>query len=381
MFVSIATRWNTLKPTFFNYTGEPIVISQTVVALRLDENIVNPTFLINEFSADYVQKQLDGYRVGSVQPMLRKKDLENIKFQLPSMQEQKAKVSGIIELSERLRKIETEKENILSGIHKEETESSTSLSHILGKPLLSIGSSIEIIQNALSNLDPNWKSYLISQQRQFTLVDAFDSITKNVKYIQELADKNTSLVSVSNFELNELHFLKFLSEFVKDEKKSLNNNISLKLDIHEDIKDLMDNQVLIKGNSQKLRIVLINLLDNAKNHAFTIKEKSNKINIEILPFTNNEEEASFFNYDIDGKKSYVEVKVSNTGSPLPKDFTLKDYVRKNFAAGKTRNSGLGGYEVNEILKAHNEGKNALNIISNKEDSEYTTTVSFIIPIF
>lgn len=376
----IATRWNTLKPTFFNYTGEPIVISQAIVALRLNENIVNPTFLINEFSADYVQKQLDSYRVGSVQPMLRKKDLENIKFQLPSMQEQKAKVSGIIELSKRLKKIEAEKENILSGIHKEETESSTTLSHILGKPLLSIGSSIEIIQNALSNLDPNWKNYLISQKRQFTLVDAFDSITKNVKYIQELADKNTSLVSVSNFELNEFHFLKFLSEFVKDEKKSLNNNISLKLDIHEDIKELMDNQVLIKGNSQKLRIVLVNLLDNAKNHAFTNKEKPNKINIEILPFTNNEEEASYFNYDINAKKSYVEVKVSNTGASFPKDFTLKDYSRKNFAAGKTRNRGLGGYEVNEILKAHNEGKNALNIVSNKEDSEYSTTVSFIIPI-
>ncbi|KOY51930.1 N-6 DNA methylase [Polaribacter dokdonensis] len=376
----IATRWNTLKPTFFKYTGEPIVISQAIVALRLNENIVNPTFLINEFSADYVLKQLNSYRVGSVQPMLRKKDLENIKFQLPSIQEQRAKVSGIIELTKRLRKIETEKENILSGIHKEETESSTSLSHILGKPLLSIGSSIEIIQNALSNLDPNWKSYLISQKRQFTLVDAFDSITKNVKYIQELADKNTSLVSVSNFELSELHFLKFLSEFVKDEKKSLNNNISLKLDIHEDIKELMDNQVLIKGNPQKLRIALVNLLDNAKIHAFTNKEKSNKIVIEILPFTNNEEVASYFNYDIDVKKSYVEVKISNTGNSFPKDFTLKDYSRKNFSAGKTRNRGLGGYEVNEILKAHNEGKNALNIVSNKEDSEYSTTVSFIIPI-
>jgi len=376
----IATRWNTLKPTYFSYTGDPIVISSAIVALKLHESIVDPTFLINEFSADYVKEQLNSYRVGSVQPMLRKKDLENIKFQLPSMQEQKAKVSGIIELSKRLKKIESEKENILSGVHKEATESSTSLSHILGKPLLSIGSSIEIIQNALSNLDPDWKSHLISQKRQFTLIDAFDSITKNVKYIQELADKNTSLVSVSNFELTELHFLKFLSEFVKDEKKSLKSNISLKLDIHEDIKDLMDNQVLIKGNSQKLRILLINLLDNAKNHAFTDKEKSNKINIEILPFTNNEEEASYFNYDIDGKKSYVEVKVSNTGSPFPKDFTLEDYVRKNFAAGKTRNRGLGGYEVNEIIKAHNEGKNALNIISNKEDAEYTTTVSFIIPI-
>jgi len=376
----IATRWNTLKPTYFRYTGEPIVISRAIVALKLDESIVDPTFLINEFSADYVKEQLDSYRVGSVQPLLRNKDLDKLIFQLPSMQEQKAKVSGIIELSKRLRKIESEKENILSGIHKEETETSTSLSHILGKPLLSIGSSLEIIQNALSNLDPNWKSYLISQKRQFTLVDAFDSITKNVKYIQELVDKNTSLVSVSNFELTELHFLKFLSEFVKDEKKSLNNNINLKLDIHEDIKELMDNQVLIKGNPQKLRIVLINLLDNAKNHAFTNKEKSNKINIEILPFTKNEEEASYFNYNIDGKKSYVEVKVSNTGFSFPKDFTLKDYVRKNFAAGKTRNRGLGGYEVNEILKVHNEGKNALNIISNKEDSEYSTTVSFIIPI-
>lgn len=376
----IATRWSALKPTFFNYTGEPIAISQTLVALRIDENIVNPTFLINEFSSDYIQEQLDSYRVGSVQPILRKKDLENIIFQLPSMQEQKAKVSGIVELSKRLRKIESEKENILSGIHNQETESSTSLSHILGKPLLSIGSSIDIIQSALSNLDPEWKRYLISQKRQFTLIDAFDSITKNIKYIQELADKNTSLVSVSNFELNELHFLKFLSEFVKDEKKSLNNNISLKLDIHEDIKELMDNQVLIKGNPQKLRIVLKNLLDNAINHAFTNKKKSNKINIEILPFINNEEGASYFNYDIDGKKSYVEVKVSNTGKPFPKDFKLKDYVRKNFAAGKTRNKGLGGYEVNEILKAHNQGKNALNIMSNKVDSEYSTTVSFIIPI-
>ncbi|WP_298310167.1 N-6 DNA methylase [uncultured Aquimarina sp.] len=378
--VLIATKWNTLKPTFFKYTGDPIVLAQGVLALRFDKDIIDPIFLINEFSADYVQEQVDSYRVGSVQPMLRKKDLENIVFQLPSMQEQKAKVSGIIELSKRLRKIESEKENILSGIKKEETESSTSLSHILGKPLLSIGSSLEIIRNALSTLDSNWRDHLISQNRQFTLSDAFDSISKNVKYIQELADKNTSLVSVSNFELNELHFLKFLSRFVKDERKSLMNNLTLGLDIHEDIKEQMDNQVLIKGNPQKLRIVLVNLLDNAKNHAFTDKEQLNKINIEILPFTGNEEEASYFNYDIDNRKSYVEVRVSNTGAPFPKDFKLNDYIRKNFAAGNSRNRGLGGYEVNEILKAHNEGKNALNIISNKENSEYSTTVSFVIPL-
>ncbi len=376
----IATRWNTLKPTFFKYTGEPIVISLAVVALKFNEDIVDPTFLINEFSADYVQEQVLSYRVGSVQPMLRKKDLEKIIFKLPSMQEQRAKVSGIIELSTKLRKLKIDKEDLLSGYKKEETESSTSLSHILGKPLLSIGSSLEIIQNALYKLDPNWKNHLISYSKQFTLSDAFDSISKNVKYIQELADENTSLVSVSNFELTELHFLKFLSEFIKNEKKSLNNKISLHLDIHHDIKEQMNNQVLVKGNPQKLRIVLINLIDNAKTHAFVNNDEVNKINIEILPFSSNEKEASFLNYNIDGKRSYIEVKVSNTGSSFPKDFTLKDYVRKNFAAGKKRNRGLGGYEVNEILKTHNEGKNALNINSNKIDSEYTTTISFVIPL-
>jgi type I restriction enzyme M protein len=376
----IATRWNTLKPTYFKYSGEPIVISRAVVALELEENIVDPIFLINEFSADYVKEQLDSYRVGSVQPMLRNKDLENIVIQLPSIEEQHAKVSGIIELSSRLRELEADKENILSGYKKEVTESSTSLSHILGKPLLSIGSSLEIIQNALFKLDPNWKDIMISENRQFKMSDAFESISKNVKYIQELADENTSLVSVSSFGLTEVQLLKFLSEFVKYEKKSLKNNIELKLDVHKDIREQMDNQVLINGNEQKLRIVLINLIDNAKNHAFVDKTKDNKINIEILPFTENEQEASYLNYDIDGRKSYVEVKVSNTGKPFPKDFTLDDYVRKNFAVGKTRNSGLGGYEVNEILKVHNEGKKALNLVSSEGSQEYSSTISFIIPV-
>ena len=221
------------------------------------------------------------------------------------------------------------------------------------------------------------KDEQISTTRQFTLADAFDSISKNVKYVQELVDKNTSLVSVSKFDFQDLQFLKFLSEFVKDEKKSLRDDTILNLDIHEDVKLQMNNQVIIKGNPQKLRIVLINLLDNAKNHAFTNKSYSNKINIEILPFTANEQEASYFNYDIDGHKSYVEVK---TGKPFPRDFTLKDFVRKNFATGNTANKGLGGYEVNEILKAHNDGKRALNIISNRDNLEYSSTVSFIIPL-
>ncbi|KVV16022.1 N-6 DNA methylase [Flavobacterium sp. TAB 87] len=379
----LAIRWKTLKPTFFEYKGSPIFKSQDIFSAKIKQvkiDEVNIAYLINELQSEYVQKQLDSYRLGATIPFIRQVDLLNVVIKLPSLEEQHAKVSGIIELSSKLKELEVEKENLLKGIKKEETESSTSLSHILGKPLLSIGSSLEIIQNTLSKVYPEWKDLLISETKQFYMIDAFESISKNVKYIQELADENTALVSVYSFNLIEINFLKFLSEFVKNEKKSLKNNIDIKLDIHEDIKEQMNNKVFVFGNEQKLKIVLINLIDNAKNHAFIEPDMENKINIEILPFTRNEREAYLLNYDINGRKSYVEIRISNTGKPFPKDFTLEDYTRKNFAVGKTRNRGLGGYEVNEIIKAHNEGKKALNISSSEDDKKYSSTVSFLIPI-
>lgn len=378
--VLIATRWNTLKPTYFKYTGEPIVISRAIVALKVDKNQVDPLFLINEFSKDYVKKQLDGYRTGTVQPILRSNDLKKVVFKLPQIQEQRAKVSGITEISSKLKKLELEKEKLIGGIKKGEIESSTSLSHVLGKPLLSIGSSLEIIQSTLNKLDSNWKDIIINERRQFRMSDAFDSIFKNVKYIQELVDENTTAVTVSSFKLTEIRFLKFLSNFVRSERKSLNGDVELILDIHDDIKQEMGNQVLIMGNEQKLRIVFVNLIDNAKNHAFIKGGKDFKIYIEILPFVADESEALNLNYEIDPKKSYVEIKVFNSGKPFPKDFTLDDYIRKNFSVGVTKNKGLGGYEINEILKVHNSGKKALNIMSLEESQEYSSMVSFIIPI-
>jgi len=375
----LAIRWKTLKPTFFEYKETPVYKSSDILAAKVDEFKVEKAYLITELQSEYVKQQLDSYRLGSTIPFIRQVDLLEVKIKLPSLEEQRAKVSGIIELSSKLKQFEIEKNNLLTGLKKNEMESSTSLSHILGKPLLSIGSSLEIIQSALSKFYPNWKEIIISESRQFKMVDAFESISKNLKYIQELTDKNTSLMSISSFALNEVNFLKFLSDFIKNERKSLPSNIELTLDIHEDIKQ-MTKQILILGNEQKLKIVLINLIDNAKNHAFIDREIENEINIEILPYTGNEDEANSLNYNINSKKSYIEIRVSNTGKGFPKNFTLEDYVRKNFAVGKNANKGLGGYEVNEIIKAHNEGRKALNLFSFAEDQKYSSTISFLIPM-
>jgi type I restriction enzyme M protein len=49
----------------------------------------------------------------------------------------------------------------------------------------------------------------------------------------------------------------------------------------------------------------------------------------------------------------------------PKDLHYTIIYGKILAVGKTRNRGLGGYEVNEVLK-YNEGKKSLNLFSLEE---------------
>lgn len=87
----VAVRWKTLKPTYFKYQGQAIYISNDIFAIKIDENRVNINYLINELSSDYVIKQLDRYRIGSVIPMIRKVDLFNIKIELPTLEKQNEK--------------------------------------------------------------------------------------------------------------------------------------------------------------------------------------------------------------------------------------------------------------------------------------------------
>lgn len=376
----LATRWKTLKPTFFKFEGEPIYIASDIIALKIDETKVDIYYLINELHADHVGEQMGSYRTTGVIPIIKKEDLFNVRIQLLSIQEQKAKVSGILELSEQIKKLQRDKEQILKGIDKQEVESSTSLSHILGKPLLSIGSSLEIIQDALAKVDINWKQVMVSERKKFTLEDAFTSISKNLDFIQSLVDENKSIINISHFEITDINLLTFIKNYTKNASNSSKDNVQIILDIHNDVLEQFGKKIMVNANEQKLTMVLNNIIDNAKHHGFLDTNKNYKISIEVVPFTETVEVAEKLNYDILESESYIEVKISNNGKPFPKDFKLEDYIRKNFGAGNTKNKGLGGYEINEIIKSHNNGRKALNIFSSDADSEYNTTISFLLPI-
>ncbi|WP_159745284.1 HsdM family class I SAM-dependent methyltransferase, partial [Chryseobacterium sp. 8AT] len=50
----VAMRWKTLKPTFFEYKGNPIYISTDIAAIRIDKKKIDINYLIAELHSDYI---------------------------------------------------------------------------------------------------------------------------------------------------------------------------------------------------------------------------------------------------------------------------------------------------------------------------------------
>jgi hypothetical protein len=61
---------------------------------------------------------------------------------------------------------------------------------------------------------------------------------------------------------------------------------------------------------------------------------------------------------------FIDLIMENNGAPLPKGVTKQSYTTKSMKAGKTGNTGLGGYHVGVFTKSHDL---KWDLINSKED--------------
>lgn len=388
----LATRWRTLKPTYFKFDGTPIYISQDILSFKVDESIADYGYVINELHADYVQDQLESYRIGATVPFIRRDDLIEVAIKLPSIADQeidfkvkesllaiqRAKVQGIIELSEKIKFLKEERNALAHGVFNKLYESVSTIKHSLGKPLLNIGSSLRNIEKALSKLNSDWEQVKLNERYDLTIKDSFDSIYSNLELIHSVLQNNESALDVSNYELTEIDFMAFINDYVKRVKSAETPNVSTILDIHPDIKIQLKNKVTLQGNTELLEIALNNIVENANMHAFLDQSKKNKlefrVGLYVAPSIKNQASETVGRFD-----TFIKVEVANNGRPFPENYSLEKLVRKNSAAGETGNTGQGGFDLNEIIKYHNNGVSTLELITDDFTTEFTTTYSFLIP--
>jgi type I restriction enzyme M protein len=365
--ILIATRWKTLKPTYFEYSGTPIFVSSDIIALKVDIFLVDIGYLINELHADYVKDQVDLYRVGAVMPAIRRDDLLNIKIHLPSVDEQKAKVRGALEALAEEKKKELMLFNKIHGLEAEILEQNAYLRHSLAGPASNLRGSLANINRILVDQVvpqmPGIMELRVSGNHELTFGEYLAIISRDIQTISNAVRRQLKVeIDIESKELSPIEIIGFIQKYKSEFDDKNKSNNSLNFDVDEEVfldKNGVVRQTYVAGNIDLLSGLLDNLVSNAVVHGFG-SEGEQSIEIYLKKSSENEAQIIF----------------SNTGKPFPEDFTLKDFIRKGAKAGSNAGDGFGGWYINEIIKKMNGSLTMNNTASSGEMLKLNLATSF-----
>jgi type I restriction enzyme M protein len=363
--ILLATRWKTLKPTYFKYADDPIFIITDIIALKVDEVKVNISYLINELHSDFVVKTIDSYRIGDVIPYIRKEDILNITLPLLSLEEQKAKIQGIRETLAKEKGKELDLFKKIHGLEVDITEQNTHLRHSLAGPSSNLKGSFtnikSIINEKLLPKFPELMNLKVSEEHEYTFGKYMEMIERDIYKIANSVGKQLKVdTGIESKKLKQVEIVSFLQNYVNEYIEKGNLIFEFRFDVDEETFRDSSGEIIetyIRGNKDLLNDLFNNLIDNAVSHAFKPDLKNR---IDILLMRNSEI----------GKVNEIYILFSNTGRPFPEDFKYSDFVRKGSKAGINAGDGYGGWYINEIIK---KMKGNLNIIDETGPEGLTET--------
>ena len=356
--ILLAVRWNTLKPTFFEFKGNPIYRSQEILSFKVNEELVDIAYLINELNADYVKEQLESYRLGaSVMPFIRKEDLMEVVIKLPSLQEQKAKIQGIYELSDKIKSLQAERNALAHGKSLKQFSEFASLKHTLGRPRQNI---LDWSDNLLHFLNAKSEGFerLNKSFAEFydtDIITALKEIKRDVNFITDVLEKGENGFVLSEYEITTIPLTDI---------NSLINELS-NIGLNFKIKKLLLNSEMLKdrgvyANRTLFKTLIDNILTNANKYAFNKKDAGNEVIIELT--------------EVD---DFLGIEFKNNGNSFPKNFDRDKFITKYSTANSTNGSGLGGYDINRIATYFNNPNWELLL---NEDPFYPVKFKFLFPI-
>lgn len=338
----LAGRWKSLKPTFFEFAGEPVFIGQDILSFKVNESLADVSYLINELHADYVLEQLDSYRFGaSVMPFIRKEDLLEVKIKLPSLEEQRARVQGIEELLEKIKILKIERNNLAHARAYEHFNEFASLKHTLGRPRQNIldwaDNLIDFFASKGAEVEKLNKSF--ADYYEVDIISALKEIKRDVNYMSVILEKGERGLVLSDHALS----LVSLADINALVKGITSNGFSFQLK-----KFLIEGEMLkergIECNISLLKALLDNILTNADKYAFSKREITNEVVIELTEV-----------------EDVLVLEVKNNGKPFPRGYDKEKFVSKFSTANPEKGSGLGGYDINRIAEYFNNSDWSLSL--------------------
>jgi type I restriction enzyme M protein len=324
----LATIGDRLKPSFIDTLDQVVAIQKNVAIYSIHEKRVFVDYLIQELNKEYVNKQVLRLFKGSAIKHINKKDILSLIIDLPDLTSQQK------EIVKREKQIRFEKLILESGFEKqlelfkrEQEADLSSKRHMLNQEVSSLNSIVEYFSGEFNSHENGIKLDTILDERDGTTMQILlNSLAETVKVISNQVNLLSNKVAPTNKEVFDVKL--FLKKIVKRES---NKAFRMTEFYDEEITN-----TITRIDKEQFRNVFKCVLNNAKRHGFVEAAKSH-----------------IFKITMKDNGDYISLLLENNGLPLPKGVTKQSYSTKSIKAGKTGNTGIGGWHVAEFAKSNN----------------------------
>lgn len=349
-----------LKPTYFKFISQPIVIGSDVIALKLKED-VNVEYFITQLHAHHVQIQVEMMSSGVTIQRITKEDFLNIQIILPPLEEQKQQVLEI-------RGIITEKIIAEEKLIEAQFDVVANINHSLKNKLAVIINDYDTLVRFLKRRERK------SETIKFDEAISANAVGDDIDTLEIITDRlKTNLSDASKVFNNALKIQKQnlkkevveLVQFFRNEVKPLyiGKNYSIEVFAKPNLK------LNVWLDKDAFKDVIENLIENAKSHGFIDNEKHYRIVFDLSKLKEGE------GFDDNTSTKFARIIYKNDGKPFPKNFSFEDYKQFSNKAGKTQGTGIGGYVINKIVELHD---GIFNFIAPSDD--FTVEFEIILPL-
>ncbi len=363
--ILVSTIGYKLKPTQFKYVNKPIIIGSGIIALRVNEDEIDAKYFLSQLHSKLVQTQVKMLSSGTVINSISKRDFENIQIILPPLEEQKRQIfemRGVLEAKEQVAEAKEEVENI-------EYEVIAAISHNLNQKLGSIVEDYDTLLRFLrrkekrnSTIDFEELLRPLRNGESPENADTFEKVTirlqNNLLDTTKTLKTTESILQKNKIDAEMTNIISFFKWEIKQSFEGSNFDITIETNLRK---------IEVNLDKNAFKDAIRNLIENAKRHGFVEENDNYKIIFDINKWI-----------DSNGIE-YAQIVYKNNGKPFPKGFTFEEYKRLASRAGKTKNTGIGGFFVNKVIELHN-GK--FNIISVSEEfsGEFKVQFEILLPL-
>ena len=226
-------------------------------------------------------------------------------------------------------------------------KTSSDLIHMMGTPYIRINNALDLLSQDLDDEGKSRISY----------------IRDNFGYIKRLIEMNGA--DFNDYPKDRINIVDFLERYIHGWENYGSKTFSIEFYCDGNF----EKENTIFANETALAIMMDCLLDNANRHGFhKTKSPDNKVKIRLDQTTL-------------GNKRVVIIAVGNNGKPMPKDFSIDDYITSGKFGTDTGRSGLGGSHVYKIVSSMDGTIDFISeAVSSEEKDEWWTTFMITVPL-